>query len=46
VRVQNAILVGHWDVIQDGATGEQSKSGAPIFEKTFPSTNETDFTGD
>jgi len=36
VRVQNGILVEHWDVIQDEATAEQSKSGAPMFGKTFP----------
>ena len=36
VRIQNGILVEHWDVIQDEATAEQSKSGAPMFGKTFP----------
>jgi predicted SnoaL-like aldol condensation-catalyzing enzyme len=36
VRVQDGILVEHWDVIQDEATEEQSKSGAPMFGKTFP----------
>jgi predicted SnoaL-like aldol condensation-catalyzing enzyme len=36
VRIQNGILVEHWDVIQDEATVEQSKSGAPMFGKTFP----------
>ena len=36
VRIKNGILVEHWDVIQDEATEEQSKSGAPMFEKTFP----------
>jgi predicted SnoaL-like aldol condensation-catalyzing enzyme len=36
VRIQNGILIEHWDVIQDEATEEQSKSGAPMFEKTFP----------
>src|SRR6202522_1995355 len=30
VRIQNGILVEHWDVIQDEATEEQSKSGAQI----------------
>src|SRR4030088_2945796 len=30
VRMQNGILVEHWDVIQDEATEEQSKSGAPM----------------
>ena len=36
VRIQNGILVEHWDVIQDEATEEQSKSGGPMFGKTFP----------
>ena len=36
VRLKNGILVEHWDVIQDEATEEQSKSGAPMFGKTFP----------
>jgi hypothetical protein len=31
-----AILVEHWDVIQDEATEEQSKSKAPRFGSTFP----------
>jgi predicted SnoaL-like aldol condensation-catalyzing enzyme len=36
VRIEDGILVEHWDVIQDEATAEQSKSGAPMFGKTFP----------
>ena len=36
LRIQDGILVEHWDVIQDEATEEQSKSGAPMFGKTFP----------
>ena len=36
VRIQNGILVEHWDVIQDEATEEQSKSDRPMFGKTFP----------
>jgi N-ethylmaleimide reductase len=36
VRIQDGILVEHWDVIQDEATGEQSKSGSPMFGDTFP----------
>jgi predicted SnoaL-like aldol condensation-catalyzing enzyme len=36
VRIKNGILVEHWDVIQDEATEEQSKSGAPMFGKNFP----------
>jgi predicted SnoaL-like aldol condensation-catalyzing enzyme len=36
VRIQDGILVEHWDVIQDEATEEQSKSGAPMFKNAFP----------
>jgi predicted SnoaL-like aldol condensation-catalyzing enzyme len=36
VRIQDGILAEHWDVIQDEATKEQSKSGHPMFGKTFP----------
>ena len=37
VRIQNGILVEHWDVIQDEATEEQSVSKRPMFGTTFPS---------
>jgi predicted SnoaL-like aldol condensation-catalyzing enzyme len=36
LRVENGILVEHWDVIQDEATEEQSKSKAPMFGSSFP----------
>ena len=36
VRIQNGILVEHWDVIQDEATEEQSISKRPMFGTTFP----------
>jgi len=36
VRIQDGILVEHWDVIQDEATEERSKSKAPMFGATFP----------
>ena len=36
VRMQNGILVDHWDVIQDEASEEQSKSKAPMFGTSFP----------
>jgi predicted SnoaL-like aldol condensation-catalyzing enzyme len=35
VRVKDGVLVEHWDVIQDEATQEQSKSGQPMFGPTF-----------
>jgi predicted SnoaL-like aldol condensation-catalyzing enzyme len=36
LRIENGILVEHWDVIQDEATQEQSKSGNPMFGDKFP----------
>ena len=36
VRIEDGILVEHWDVIQDEATQEQSKSGLPMFGNKFP----------
>jgi predicted SnoaL-like aldol condensation-catalyzing enzyme len=38
VRIEDGILVEHWDVIQDEATQEQSKSGLPMFGEKFPNT--------
>jgi predicted SnoaL-like aldol condensation-catalyzing enzyme len=34
--IEDGVLVEHWDVIQDEATQEQSKSGNPMFGDTFP----------
>jgi predicted SnoaL-like aldol condensation-catalyzing enzyme len=36
LRIEDGILVEHWDVIQDEATKEQSKSGNPMFGDSFP----------
>ena len=36
LRIENGILVEHWDVIQDEATQAQSKSKAPMFGSSFP----------
>ena len=36
LRIEHGILVEHWDVIQDEATKQQSKSGAPMFGDRFP----------
>jgi predicted SnoaL-like aldol condensation-catalyzing enzyme len=36
VRLKDGILVEHWDVIQDEATEQQSKSGNPMFGYSFP----------
>ena len=35
LRVKGGILVEHWDVIQDEASREQSKSGLPMFGDLF-----------
>jgi predicted SnoaL-like aldol condensation-catalyzing enzyme len=36
LRIKDGILVEHWDVIQDEATEQQSKSGLPMFGEQFP----------
>ena len=36
VRIAEGVAVEHWDVIQDEATREQSKSGMPMFGTSFP----------
>ncbi len=35
LRIKDGILVEHWDVIQDEASREQSKSGLPMFGDAF-----------
>ena len=35
-RIEDGVLVEHWDVIQDEATRKQSKSGLPMFGNPFP----------
>src|SRR5467141_2773630 len=35
LRIKDGILVEHWDVIQDEATKQESKSGLPMFGETF-----------
>jgi predicted SnoaL-like aldol condensation-catalyzing enzyme len=35
VRITDGVLGEHWDVIQDEATQEQSKSGRPMFGDKF-----------
>ena len=37
LRIEDGVLAEHWDVIQDEATKEQSRSGMPMFGTTFPS---------
>jgi predicted SnoaL-like aldol condensation-catalyzing enzyme len=36
VRMKDGVLLEHWDVIQDEATQEQSKSRIPMFGDSFP----------
>jgi len=35
VRIQDGILVEHWDVLQDEATQKESRSGRPMFGTSF-----------
>jgi len=36
VRIENGALVEHWDVIEDEVGQSDSKSGLPMFGKSFP----------
>ncbi|MDT5318578.1 MAG: hypothetical protein QOD88_1100 [Mycobacterium sp.] len=36
VRIADGVLAEHWDVVQDEATGSQSRSGLPMYGDTFP----------
>jgi predicted SnoaL-like aldol condensation-catalyzing enzyme len=36
VRMEDGVLAEHWNVIQDEATREQSRSGPPMFGDKFP----------
>jgi predicted SnoaL-like aldol condensation-catalyzing enzyme len=36
LRIKDGSLIEHWDVIQDEASREQSKSGLPMFGDKFP----------
>jgi predicted SnoaL-like aldol condensation-catalyzing enzyme len=36
VRLEDGAMAEHWDVIQNEATAEESKSGLPMFGDTFP----------
>jgi predicted SnoaL-like aldol condensation-catalyzing enzyme len=36
LRLEDGVLAEHWDVIQDEATREQSRSGLPMFGDKFP----------
>ncbi len=36
IHIKDGVFIEHWDVIQDEATRESSKSGLPMFADTFP----------
>ena len=36
LRIEDGVLAEHWDVIQEEATEEQSRSKAPMFGSSFP----------
>jgi predicted SnoaL-like aldol condensation-catalyzing enzyme len=36
VRIKDGVLAEHWDVIEDEATRQSSKSGQPMFGRAFP----------
>jgi predicted SnoaL-like aldol condensation-catalyzing enzyme len=36
VRLQDGLMAEHWDVVQDEAIANESKSGLPMFGDTFP----------
>ena len=36
LRIKDGIFIEHWDVIQDEASRDQSKSGLPMFGEQFP----------
>ena len=35
VRIENGMLAEHWDVIEDEASKQESKSGLPMFGEEF-----------
>jgi predicted SnoaL-like aldol condensation-catalyzing enzyme len=36
LRIEDGLLIEHWDIIQDEKTSAQSKSGKPMFGDKFP----------
>jgi predicted SnoaL-like aldol condensation-catalyzing enzyme len=36
IRLKDGVLAEHWDVIQDEASRESSRSGLPMFGSAFP----------
>jgi predicted SnoaL-like aldol condensation-catalyzing enzyme len=42
LRIEDGVMVEHWDVIQDEATQEQSMGGFPMFGDKFPNHSENE----
>ena len=36
IRLEDGVLAEHWDVIQDEASSQSSRSGRPMFGSAFP----------
>jgi len=36
IRLEDGVLAEHWDVIEDEASKESSRSGLPMFGNAFP----------
>ena len=36
VRIENDVLAEHWDVLQDEVSQSESRSGLPMFGRSFP----------
>ena len=36
IRLEDGVLAAHWDLIQDEASEESSRSGLPMFGSAFP----------
>ena len=45
LRIENGLFPEHWDVIQDEATEEESKSDVPMFGPNFPEQLDSELTG-
>jgi hypothetical protein len=42
LRIENGILVEHWEVLQDEASKQESKSGLPMFGDKFTNDRPSD----
>src|ERR1700751_2988730 len=46
LMMQEGVLAGHWDVLQDEATQAESLSGRPMFGTSFPEPHKQALAGD